>query len=165
MAPVHYAAARAQVNAHFGVACVDELTVDQVREAIRYVQSKIDALPPAPTGAISGGELLSTHTPTALPEISPDDISPQTWSQMHKDWFCELTDIEQKLERLVTMVGFWGCPGARLLNMSPEKDILFTNASNTFRLALHGIAIARAGIANAAQVCANVDFLCHDRRR
>lgn len=48
MAPVHYAAARAQVNAHFGVASVDALTVAQVKEAIQWVQAKIDALPPAP---------------------------------------------------------------------------------------------------------------------
>ena len=48
MAPIHYANARAQVNAHFGVASVDALTVAQVREAIAWVQAKIDALPPVP---------------------------------------------------------------------------------------------------------------------
>lgn len=48
MAPIHYASARAQVNAHFGVASVDALTVAQVREAIQWVQAKIDALPPVP---------------------------------------------------------------------------------------------------------------------
>ena len=49
MAPIHYAAARAQVNAHFGVASVDALTVAQVKEAIQYVQGKIDALPAVPS--------------------------------------------------------------------------------------------------------------------
>lgn len=49
MAPIHYAAARAQVNAHFGVASVDAMTVAQVKEAIKYVQGKIDALPAAPS--------------------------------------------------------------------------------------------------------------------
>lgn len=48
MAPVHYASARAQVNAHFGVTGVDKLTVAQVKEAIQWVQAKIDALPPEP---------------------------------------------------------------------------------------------------------------------
>ena len=48
MAPIHYAAARAQVNAHFGVPSVDALTVAQVKEAIKYVQGRIDALPSAP---------------------------------------------------------------------------------------------------------------------
>lgn len=47
MAPIHYAAARAQVNAHFGVTSVDALTVAQVKEAIQWVQGKIDTLPPA----------------------------------------------------------------------------------------------------------------------
>lgn len=48
MAPIHYASARTQVNAHFGVTSVDHLTVAQVKEAIAWVQGKIDALPPAP---------------------------------------------------------------------------------------------------------------------
>lgn len=53
MAPIHYASARAQVNAHFGVTGVDKLTVEQVKEAIRWVQARIDALPaPAPAGAL-----------------------------------------------------------------------------------------------------------------
>lgn len=36
------------MNAHFGVASVDALTVAQVREAVAWVQAKIDALPPVP---------------------------------------------------------------------------------------------------------------------
>ena len=44
MAPVHYASARSQLNAHFGVASVDALTIGQVRDAIQWVQEKIDAL-------------------------------------------------------------------------------------------------------------------------
>lgn len=53
MAPIHYASARAQVNAHFGVTGVDKLTVEQVKEAIRWVQAKIDALPaPAPAASL-----------------------------------------------------------------------------------------------------------------
>lgn len=51
MAPIHYASARAQVNAHFGVASVDALTVAQVKEAIQWVQAKIDALPAVPAPA------------------------------------------------------------------------------------------------------------------
>ncbi|MDL2267181.1 hypothetical protein LJC46_04240 [Desulfovibrio sp. OttesenSCG-928-G15] len=47
MAPIHYAAARVQVNSHFGVASVDSLTVAQVKEAIQWVQGKIDELPKA----------------------------------------------------------------------------------------------------------------------
>ena len=51
MAPIHYASARAQVNAHFGVASVDALTVAQDKDAIRWVQGKIDALPTPPASA------------------------------------------------------------------------------------------------------------------
>lgn len=63
MAPIHYASARAQVNAHFGVTGVDKLTVEQVKEAIRWVQAKIDALPaPAPAAALPSSP------------ASPDDV-------------------------------------------------------------------------------------------
>ena len=58
MAPIHYASARAQVNAHFGVTSVDALTVAQVKEAIQWVQAKIDALPAVP---------VSRAVPPALP--------------------------------------------------------------------------------------------------
>ena len=61
LAPIHYANARAQVNAHFGVTGVDKLTVAQVKEAIAWVQGKIDALP-APEQLA-----LPTHS-TALDE-------------------------------------------------------------------------------------------------
>lgn len=51
MAPIHYASARSQVNAHFGVASVDALTIGQVKEAIQWVQGKIDAIPTVPAPA------------------------------------------------------------------------------------------------------------------
>ena len=65
MAPIHYASARAQVNAHFGVASVDALTVAQVKEAIQYVQGKIDALP---VGAMSTTALPAASTTAEVEE-------------------------------------------------------------------------------------------------
>ena len=66
MAPIHYAAARAQVNAHLGVASVDAMTVAQVKEAIQYVQGKIDALPAAPAALppASGTAEVEAHLAT-----------------------------------------------------------------------------------------------------
>ena len=69
MAPIHYASARAQVNAHFGVTGVDKLTVEQVKEAIRWVQAKIDALPaPAPAAALPS-------TPSAAADEAEDHLA------------------------------------------------------------------------------------------
>lgn len=69
MAPIHYASARAQVNAHFGVTGVDKLTVEQVKEAIRWVQAKIDALPaPAPAAALPS-------TPSAAADEAEDHFA------------------------------------------------------------------------------------------
>ena len=98
MAPIHYAAARAQVNAHFGVASVDALTVAQVREAIRWVQGKIDALPgAAPT--------LPEEKISALP---PSTVSPHL--------FC-LSRIEEVRELLRATCH----PGVVSMKMTPQE--------------------------------------------
>jgi hypothetical protein len=75
MAPIHYASARAQVNAHFGVTSVDALTVAQVKEAIQWVQAKIDALPAVPAPA----------RPPVLPA-----------SSIYADRMKALTDLEKR---------------------------------------------------------------------
>lgn len=84
MAPVHYASARAQVNAHFGVASVDHLTVAQVKEAIQYVQGKIDALPPAP--ALPPVERLPLYRDGVfhLPPINPAHVPGPREAALHK---------------------------------------------------------------------------------
>ena len=46
-APIHYAGARAVVNAHFGVKSINEMTAEQVRQALAFVQQKIDETPKA----------------------------------------------------------------------------------------------------------------------
>ena len=91
MAPVHYASARAQVNAHFGVASVDALTVAQVKEAIRYVQGKIDALPPAP--ALPAAALPEAERPPLyrdgmfhLPRINPQHVPGPREAALHELW-------------------------------------------------------------------------------
>ena len=75
MAPIHYASARSQVNAHFGVASVDALTIGQVKEAIQWVQGKIDALPAVPA-------------PVRTPAL--------TASSVYADRMKALTDLEKR---------------------------------------------------------------------
>ena len=72
-APIHYAGARSLVNAHFGVDSVDKLTVAQVREAIAFVQGKIDSLPKV----LPGPEQISHPLPSF-------DIG-MTYSAIQKD--------------------------------------------------------------------------------
>ena len=51
MAPIHYASAGVQVNAHFGVASVDSLTIGQVREASGTCRARSTRWPtPPPSG-------------------------------------------------------------------------------------------------------------------
>ena len=91
LAPIHYASARAQVNAHFGVASVDALTVAQVKEAIQYVQGKIDALPPAP--ALPPAALPEAERPPLyrdgmfhLPRINPQHVPGPREAALHELW-------------------------------------------------------------------------------
>lgn len=89
MAPIHYASARAQVNAHFGVASVDALTVAQVKDAIRWVQAKIDALPavPAPvrTPALTASSVYADRM-KALDRLEEEwiEFAGETRSRLHR---------------------------------------------------------------------------------
>lgn len=89
MAPIHYASARAQVNAHFGVASVDALTVAQVKDAIRWVQAKIDALPavPAPvrTPALTASSVYADRM-KALDRLEEEwiEFAGETRSRLHQ---------------------------------------------------------------------------------
>lgn len=102
MAPIHYASARAQVNAHFGVASVDALTVAQVREAIRWVQGKIDSLP------------------AAAPTLSGDEISALPPSTVSPHLLC-LSRIEEVRELLRATCH----PGAVTMKMTPQERKLY----------------------------------------
>lgn len=109
MAPIHYANARAQVNAHFGVASVDALTVAQVREAIAWVQAKIDALPPVPelpaaeklplfrNGCFYSPGVNKNHVPGPR-EAALMDLW-QTWGQQMAGLEKEFTGMMRELER------------------------------------------------------------------
>lgn len=109
MAPIHYASARAQVNAHFGVASVDALSVAQVREAIAWVQAKIDALPPVPelpaaeklplfrNGCFYSPGVNKNHVPGPR-EAALMDLW-QTWGQQTAGLEKEFTGMMRELER------------------------------------------------------------------
>ena len=91
MAPIHYASARSQVNAHFGVASVDALTIGQVKEAIQWVQGKINAIPTVPAPA---------RTPT-LPasNVYADRIA--ALNRLEEEWIEFAGETRSRLHRFV----------------------------------------------------------------
>lgn len=91
MAPIHYASARAQVNAHFGVTSVDALTVAQVKEAIQWVQAKIDALPAVPAPA---------RTP-ALPAFNVYRDRVKELDRLEEEWIEFAGETRSRLHRFV----------------------------------------------------------------
>ena len=64
VAPIHYAGARAIVNAHIGVKSVDDMTVTQVKRAIQFVQGKIN----------EAGQTQQALPQQALPLNNPDAL-------------------------------------------------------------------------------------------
>lgn len=62
-APIHYAAARSIVNAHIGVKSIDEMTVEQVKDAITFVTGKIYEVQNIP---VATPTLQSSSTVTAM---------------------------------------------------------------------------------------------------
>lgn len=91
MAPIHYASARAQVNAHFGVTSVDALTVAQVKEAIQWVQAKIDALPAVPA---------PVRTP-ALPAFNVYRDRVKELDRLEEEWIEFAGETRSRLHRFV----------------------------------------------------------------
>lgn len=91
MAPIHYASARAQVNAHFGVTSVDALTVAQVKEAIQWVQAKIDALPAVPAPA---------RTP-ALPAFNVYRDRVKELDRLEEEWIEFAGETRSRLHQFV----------------------------------------------------------------
>ena len=121
MAPIHYAAARAQVNAHFGVASMDRLTVAQVKEAIQWVQAKIDALP-------TDKESLTVAPPTALPFRAD---FPEDMDAGRKDALRKIRSIMDSMLAARSVVNLFLYP--RPVNMdSPRFERLAHNAQHDF---------------------------------
>lgn len=102
MAPIHYATARVQVNSHFGVSSVDELTVKQVKEAIKWVQGKIDALPPAPEQLA----LSAPATPSAPVHHHPSPAHPTLSAELERyaSEFETLAPGVEDLKRLMVSI-------------------------------------------------------------
>lgn len=94
MAPIHYASARAQVNAHFGVASVDSLTIAQIREAIRYVQNKIDALPAPSSPALLSRSSVYADRVKALHELE------NRFMQFEGETRSRFSEIEREYRRI-----------------------------------------------------------------
>lgn len=64
VAPIHYAGARAIINAHIGVKTVDDMTVTQVKRAIQFVQGKIN----------EAGQTQQVLPQQALAQSNPDTL-------------------------------------------------------------------------------------------
>ena len=79
-APVHYAQARTIINAHFGVASVDSLTVAQVKQAIDYVQDKIERA----LGAQQPQVMLSAPEQTTPRLVTFEDQLDMHFNEIHR---------------------------------------------------------------------------------
>ncbi|MDE7065146.1 MAG: hypothetical protein K2O70_06700 [Desulfovibrionaceae bacterium] len=139
MAPIHYANARAQVNAHFGVTGVDAMTVAQVKEAIQWVQGKIDALPPA-------------EEQPALPSAPTGPAFPFR-AEFPADMGSDRKEAMQRMERIardmhtsfsiVRNIVRLGChPGGYSMNRSPSEREAYRILENFYVAADESLAAA-----------------------
>lgn len=146
MAPIHYASARAQVNAHFGVTSVDALTVAQVKEAIQWVQAKIDALPAVPA---------PVRTP-ALPASNVYRDRVKELERLEQEWIEFAGETRSRLHQFVKeLLRVKGSTYPELLNRvcprqniskDPLLGILQSNSYNAQTWIDEGISAMRAAI-------------------
>lgn len=110
MAPVHYASARAQVNAHFGVASVDALTVAQVKEAIQYVQGRIDALPPSPPTDKESLTVAPAIEPAPEQALAVTTLDAKTYAN-GKQFFDDVNKLRRNAEGIREALHIFARPG------------------------------------------------------
>ncbi len=131
MAPIHYASARAQVNAHFGVASVDALTVAQVRDAIQWVQAKIDALPP-------------TNVESSVVASSPD--FPTDMEPGRKDALRKIRAIMDSMEAARSVVSMFCYPAQRTMDMPRARRLSYDAQHDFYAAALDCLSAAHAAL-------------------
>lgn len=144
MAPIHYANARAQVNAHFGVASVDALTIAQVKEAIQWVQGKIDELGKA----------------KALPpsEMSENDIVDDATSRRLKRVLRDLHAMQEQCGGLIDEVRICLSPKGRMSFLPEKLDNTYKTLQHLNFAATAGVYMARQALISAYHIGRGIEF-------
>lgn len=144
MAPIHYANARAQVNAHFGVASVDALTIAQVKEAIQWVQGKIDELGKA----------------KALPpsEMSENDIIDDAANRRLKRVLRDLHAMQEQCGGLIDEVRICLSPKGRNSFLPEKLDNTYKTLQHLNFAATAGVYMARQALISAYHIGKGIEF-------
>lgn len=118
------------VNAHFDVATVDGLTVDQVKEAIRWVQEKIDAIQ-AQQLALPAPSLTTAHE-FELQRIKDKADSLRATLNHAVSLDRELSDLARKhIDRIMMCRGIYGTPAhAMAAKLYTVNGLLFSNMAD-----------------------------------
>lgn len=144
MAPIHYANARAQVNAHFGVASVDALTIAQVKEAIQWVQGKIDELGKA----------------KALPssEMSENDIIDDATNKRLKRVLRDLHAMQEQCGGLIDEVRICLSPKGRMSFLPEKLDNTYKTLQHLNFAATAGVYMTRQALISAYHIGKGIEF-------
>ena len=131
VAPIHYAGARAIVNAHIGVKTVDEMTVTQVKRAIQFVLNRIGEagqqgtlpqkeMPKIPEDALAKLEVLIDEVESKRSEL-------RRWSD---DFVHRLSDVTVPLYKEALRV----FPTPRIYSGTGMECLHFTKNTGRDRL-------------------------------
>lgn len=144
MAPIHYANARAQVNAHFGVASVDALTIAQVKEAIQWVQGKIDELGKA----------------KALPpsEMSENDIIDDAANKRLKRVLRDLHAMQEQCGGLIDEVRICLSPKGKNFFLPEKLDNTYKTLQHLNFAATAGVYMVRQALISAYHIGKGIEF-------
>lgn len=157
MAPVHYASARAQVNAHFGVASVDALTVAQVKEAIQYVQGRIDALPPSPPTDKESLTVAPAIEPAPEQALAVTTLDAKTYAN-GKQFFDDVNKLRRNAEGIREALHIFARPGGRSAFLPHEKQMLYDNANEAANVAVTSLNQAIYALRMIYNIRAHVSF-------
>ena len=169
--PQKHSVARKQVNAHFGVTTVDELTVSQIRAAIDWVQGRIDTLKglaltaaTVPVSAIEEERKQMGDVFLEAQKRAAEDVARMTTSlneearKSKRRFFDEAESIARDLRLLLAELDTFG-RGKQWKDMSwsGEQRALYDAMNDGVTMAIAGMEMARAGLATAARAQVYID--------
>lgn len=146
----YYPQVYGRFNNHFGIPRYTELPQSRMAEAVQYLVNleirPAKKIAPAPEQKKLDAELEE-----------PVTLDRETYKH-GKRLFDQLADLKMRVESLREIIHIMARPGKRMVNISPEKQVLYDNMDDAVNGAVTGMNIAFYNLRSACRIGSRTDF-------
>ena len=146
----YYPQVYGRFNNHFGIPRYTELPQSRMAEAVQYLVNleirPAKKIAPAPEQKKLEAELEE-----------PVILDGETYKH-GKRLFDQLADLKMRAESLREIIHIMARPGKRMVNISPEKQVLYDNMDDAVNGAVTGMNIAFYNLRSACRIGSRTDF-------